>query len=100
MAGPATTVSTSGEHLPTYFVVEIRAGEGTHYVLCERMNIAASGAESLPASVFETLYGEHPLRAVALPPDPKHAALTQAMALLQSGKSPSINITINNNDTN
>jgi hypothetical protein len=100
MAGPETTFSTSGEHLPSYFVVEIKVGAHTHYALCERMNIAASGAESLPASVFETLYGEHPLRAVALPPDPQHPALTQTMALLQSGKSPSINITINNNDTN
>jgi hypothetical protein len=103
MAQTANTTPAAGENLPAHFIVELKTESGLRYALCERMSIVAAGAESLPAATIEALFNGEVLRAVALPFGPEngqpHRGLTELMALFQSGRAPSINITINNRDT-
>jgi len=103
MAQSANTTPAAGDHLPAYFIVELKTDAGVRYALCERMTIVAPGADSVPASTIEAMFNGNVLRAVALPSGPEggqpHRGLTELMSLFQSGRAPSINITINNRDT-
>lgn len=102
MAQSANTTPAGGEHLPSYFIVELKTDAGVRYALCERMTIVAAGADSLPVSTIEAMFSGNVLRAVALPSAPDgqpHRGLTELMSLFQSGRAPSINITINNRDS-
>jgi hypothetical protein len=103
MAQTANTTPAGGEQLPVYFIVELKTEAGVRYALCERMTVVAAGAESLPTSTIEAMFHGNVLRAVALPSGPDggqpHRGLTELMSLFQSGRAPSINITINNRDS-
>ena len=103
MAQSANTTPAGGDNLPAHFIVELKTDAGVRYALCERMTIVAAGADSLPVATIEAMFSGNVLRAVALPFSPEggqpHRGMTELMSLFQSGRAPSINITINNRDT-
>lgn len=103
MAQTANTTPPAGDQQPQYFIVELKSETGAHYALCERMTVIAPGADSLPASTLEAMFNGKVLRAVALPSGldggQSHRGVPELMSLFQSGRAPSINITINNRDS-
>ncbi|MEN2787963.1 hypothetical protein ACFOKI_16420 [Sphingomonas qilianensis] len=92
---PAKSLETT-----THFVVEIVAGDATHYAVCERILLVGPGTDTgLTPQILNGLFGARPLRALPLPTSGEHGlgAFGGLLARGQSSRGALVSVTINNN---